>query len=370
MISERLRSLDAFRGATIAAMILVNNPGSWEYVYPSLRHAEWHGWTPTDFIFPFFIFIMGVSVSLAFSRRRADGLIPGRVQLKVARRTLLLFALGLFLALYPGFEFAGVRIPGVLQRIALCYLVSALLYLAAGPRIRLLATTALLAGYGAILLLIPVPGGAAGDLSPHGNLCGFIDTRLLGGHLYRPDFDPEGLLSTLPAIATALLGTLAGDWLRTRTRPLFKAAGLSAAGAVLAAGGLLLHPIFPINKQLWTSSYVLLTAGWAMVFLGLLHWMIEGKGLWKLTLPFQVFGTNAILAYVGSGIMVRTLALVRLNVGGGEGGTLPLKAFIYRYGLAPLAGLRAGSLLYPVLLLMVCLVLLIPLYRRRIFLRI
>lgn len=363
--AARLPSLDVFRGITISAMIVVNNPGSWRFVYSPLRHAEWHGWTPTDLIFPFFLFIMGVSVSLALSRRVEEGGAKGALYWKIARRTLILFALGLLLALYPDFDVPGVRIPGVLQRISLCYLASAWLFCKTRTRVRILTVAALLAGYWAVLKLVSVPGGAAGDLSRGGNLCGYIDSALLGGHLYRPDFDPEGLLSTVPAVATALMGTLAGDWLRGRPLSKRSAGGMLAAGVSLMGIGQLLHPLLPINKQLWTPSYVLLSGGAAFAGLGICHGLLDLKERKAWTAPFRIFGTNAILAYVGSGILVRTLALVRM---GPE--SLPFKAYVYQNWLAPWAGAYAGSLLYPLLLLLIWLALLYPLDRRSIRIRI
>ena len=367
MAGPRLASLDAFRGLTIAGMILVNDPGSWEYVYPPLRHAEWHGWTPTDLVFPFFVFIVGVSLSLALSRRREEGGGPGGLYLKIFKRSVLIFALGMLLRLVPHFDFASVRIPGVLQRIALCYFFAALVFLHTGAKTRLGVAIALLAGYWAVLKFVPVPGYGAGTLEYNGNLVGYIDQRLLAGHLYEPAFDPEGILSTFPAIATTLLGTLTGDWLRTRKRAWEKTVGLLVAGAGLTALGLALHPYFPINKKLWTSTFVIFTAGAALLLLALLYFLIDERGWKKWAIPFFVFGTNAITAYAGSALIVKLLAPIKVS---SDGRPVALGVWIYQHLFVPWAGNLNGSLAYAICYVLLWLGLMTPLYRKRIFIKI
>ncbi len=359
--------MDAFRGLTIAGMILVNNPGSWKYVYSPLRHAEWHGWTPTDLVFPFFLFIVGVSVSLSFSRRIEENAAKRDLYLKIVTRTLILFALGLLLALIPGFNFSTLRIPGVLQRIAVCYLFSSLLFLKLKSRGRMIMVFFLLASYWIVMKLVPVPGYGAGILEYEGNLCAYIDAKVLAGHLYKPGFDPEGILSTFPAIATTLLGTLTGDWLRSSRMVLEKIAGLLIAGLGLTLSGLLLHPLFPINKQLWTSTYVLFTAGAALLLLAVCYWLIEGLGFKKWAVPFLIFGTNAIAVYVGSSLMAKLMGWIRVS-SGGEG--VSFKAFVYNQLLVPWAGYLNGSLVFPFLLILIWIGIMIPLYRNKIFIRI
>ena len=367
MAGQRLASLDAFRGLTIAGMILVNNPGSWQFIYPSLGHAEWHGWTPTDLVFPFFVFIVGVAISLALSRKKDEGVGKGDLYLKILRRSALIFALGMLLRLIPHFDFTGFRIPGVLQRIALCYLFAAVLYLHLGAKGRLGATLLILAGYWAAMKLVPVPGYGAGVLDYNGNLAGYIDLKLLAGHLYESTFDPEGLLSTFPAVATTILGTLAGDWLRAKRSPATKTLGLLAGGAALTALGLFLHPYFPINKKLWTSTFVLFTAGAALLLLAVFYFLIDGRGWKKWATPFFVLGTNAIAAYAGSILMVKLVALVKIPTGG-EPATLP--AWVYLHLFIPWAGNLNGSLAYAVCYVLLWLALLTPLYRRKIFIKI
>lgn len=367
MPGQRLVSLDAFRGLTIAAMILVNNPGSWDHVYAPLRHAVWHGWTPTDLVFPFFLFIVGVAISLAISRRMSQGMRKTELYLKIFKRSAIIFALGILLRLIPEFDLATLRIPGVLQRIALCYLFAAVLYVKAGPKGRALAAVLLLAGYWLAMKLVPVPGHGAGVLDVDGNLGSYIDVKLLGGHLYKPGFDPEGILSTLPAVATSLLGTLTGDWLRTSRNVLTKFAGLFSAGVALAGLGLGLHPFFPINKQLWTSTFVLFTAGAALLLLGLCFLLIDGIGYKKWAAPFRVFGSNAIAAYVGSILMAKVLLFAKVHSGTE---TLTLHEYIYRHAFVSWAGDLNGSLAFAVACVLFWLAVMIPLYRKRVFIKI
>jgi predicted acyltransferase len=365
--NKRLSSLDAFRGITIAAMILVNNPGSWKHVYAPLKHAEWHGWTPTDLVFPFFLFIVGISISLSFSKRIEQGIEKNELYLKIAKRSVILFGLGIALALFPHFNFVTIRIPGVLQRIALCYLFSSLLFLKTDIKGRCMASFSFLAIYWLMMKLIPVPGYGSGILAYEGNLCAYIDSHLLAGHLYKSGFDPEGILSTLPAIATTLLGTLTGDWLRSSKIILHKTLGIFIGGLFFTLSGLLLHPLFPINKQLWTSTYVLFTAGVALFLLGFCYWVMEGMKIKKWATAFLVLGSNAIAVYVGSTLMVKLISLIKVT---SSGGALPLKTYIYSHFLAPWAGNLNGSLLYPLFLIIFWVGIMLPLYRKKIIIKI
>jgi predicted acyltransferase len=367
MESERLSSLDAFRGLAIAAMILVNNPGSWKFVYPILRHAEWHGWTPTDLIFPFFLFAVGVSLALSLSRRREERIAAASIYFKIFSRALIIFGLGLFLHLFPMFHWATMRIPGVLQRIAVCYLFAALIYLPSGKWARLGVILVLLAGYWLALKFVPVPGYGAGVLDYHGNLAGYLDTKLLAGHLYRPEFDPEGLLSTLPAIATVLLGTLAGNLLLSTKTYVRKAAVLFGYGVVLTGLGLFLHPFFPINKQLWTSTYVLFSAGAALLILGLFVLMMEVFRFKTWAYPFLVLGSNAIAVFTASTLMTKILTWIRV---GATGKTQTLYSWIYERAFASWAGSMAGSLAFAMFYVLLWIFILIPLYRHKVYIKI
>jgi predicted acyltransferase len=367
MNGERLVSLDAFRGLTIAAMILVNNPGSDRFVFSPLRHAEWHGWTPTDLIFPFFLFIVGVSLALSLSRRREAGRPPAALYGKIFERSIVLFGLGLFLQLFPYFHWGTMRIPGVLQRIAVCFLLGSLLYLKAGSKQRLVTVLALLAGYWLVLKLVPVPGHGAGVLSYEGNLPGYLDDKLMHGHLYERAFDPEGILSTFPALATTLIGTLIGDLLRS-SRPLrLKGRVLFVLGLVLTAAGLVLHRWMPINKKLWTSTFVIFTAGAALLLLAVFFTLMEVLRWKKWASPWLVFGSNAILVYAGSILMVK---LIRLISVGPASAPASVRDYVFSRLLLPWAGPFLGSLAYPLLLLAVWFLILLPLYRKKIFLRV
>jgi predicted acyltransferase len=367
MSSERFVSLDAFRGLTVAAMVLVNNPASWSHVFPPLRHAEWHGCTPTDLIFPFFLFIVGMSISLSFARRIEERTSRAVLYLKIVKRSMIIFGLGLILHLFPGFHFGTLRIPGVLQRIAVCFLFGAFLYLNLKSKARIMLSIVLLIGYWALLTFVPVPGHGPGVLTLEGNLPGHVDTWLLSGHLYQPEFDPEGLLSTIPAIVTVLLGTMAGDWLRTSRTIVRKSMGIFIAGLPLTVIGLLLNPIFPMNKALWTSSYVLFTAGLALLVFGVCFVLIEGFGWKRWAWPFLVLGSNAIAVFVGSTLMVKLLLLIRISDGGAA--VSPI-AYLYTHLLSPFAGPNLGSLIYPILLVSLWVGLMAPLYKHKLFLKI
>lgn len=332
--SARLPALDVFRGLTVAAMILVNNPGNWGQVYAPLRHAAWHGWTPTDLIFPFFLFIVGVTTTLSLDARRARGATDGELATGIARRGLIIGALGLLVSAFPFFppeHLARIRLPGVLQRIGIAYLVAALVVLHGSRRARIAAAAALLLGYWALLTLVPVPGIGHPTLQPPAATLGaWLDRRLLDGHLWAAtrSWDPEGVLSTLPAIASVLLGALAADFMREE-RPLAqRVRRLALAGAVAAGVGLIWGLAFPINKNLWTSSYAVFTAGAAALVLALCFWLIEVRGWRAWTRPFVVFGVNPIVAFVGSAMLSRLLyTTIRVPY---EGATVPLQQVIHR----------------------------------------
>jgi predicted acyltransferase len=381
----RMVSLDVFRGATIAAMILVNDPGSWSHIYPPLEHAEWNGWTPTDLIFPFFLFIVGVSLTLSFASRIALGLARGALAIHVVRRSALIFAIGLFLNGFPDFDFSSIRIMGVLQRIALCYLVAALLYLAtfqrggaadrpvrvhANLRVTAAVAVGLLLGYWALMTFVPVPGYGADHLGKEDNLGAYIDRTLMAGHLWSESvtWDPEGFLSTLPAIASVLIGILAGEWLRSDRRAGRKALGLAAAGLALLVAGRLLHPYFPINKNLWTSSFVLFTGGFAMIALAACYWIIDVRAWRGWAAPFLVFGMNAILAYALAALVSEVST--DFEVLQFHGHETTLHGWIYDKYFVPHASPVNASLAFAVVFVFAIFVLLWPFYRGKLFLRV
>jgi predicted acyltransferase len=371
--TERLVSLDVFRGATIVAMILVNDAGDWNKTYAPLLHAEWNGWTPTDLIFPFFLFILGVAIPYAFAGRlERSGGDRGPLHRQVLRRTLILLALGLFLNWVPFYSvnWPAARIPGVLQRIAVVYFFAAIAWLHLGPRSRWVLTFSLLAAYWLAMILIPVPGHGAGDLSPDGNLAGWIDHFVLGHHTWRKapgPGDPEGILSTVPAIATALLGLFTGDWLRSPRTRRDKLVGLLLWGCVATIAGLVLGRWFPINKNLWTSTYVLLTAGLALLLLAATYELVDirGRNAWART--FLVFGTNAIVAFFGSTLMAKIFYLIHWTEGGE---TVTLQQWLYRHLFASWLPDYVASLAWALAFLGLWWGLMAILYRKRIFIKI
>ncbi len=367
--SGRLVSLDAFRGLTIAGMILVNNPGSWSRVYPPLRHAPWNGWTPTDLIFPSFLFIVGVAIPLALGKRLERGDSESSVVAKIVRRSLIIIALGLLLHAFPfNKPLDHLRIPGVLQRIALCYLAAALIAVKTGVRTQVAIIAVLLLGYWAAMTRIPVPGVGAGDLSRPNNLAAWIDRGLMWGHLYKSDYDPEGLFSTLPAIATTMLGVLTGRWLTT-PRPIGeRVAGLFAAGAVAYFAGSVWGAYFPINKALWTSSYVLVMAGLSLQVLGLCAWLIEVLGYRRWAAPFVVFGSNPIAAFVLSGLLARVLTMIM--VAGPDGKTTTLRGLLYQQGFTSWADPTLASFLWGFSYVIFWLLIMTVLYKLKIFIRV
>ena len=369
----RLISLDVFRGLTMAGMVIVNNPGDWGNVYAPLLHAAWHGWTPTDLIFPFFLFMVGVSITLS---KKSDNWGT------IVRRAAIIFALGLFLAGFPRFNLERWRIPGVLQRIAVCYLFAAGIYRmtsrsagrgemgASTNRAMVIVTVATICalGYWVVMMFVAPPGGVAGDLTPEGNLAAWVDRALMSGHLWKPKWDPEGLLSTIPAFTTTLIGVLAGLVLAQPLAPERKALWLAAGGAGAMVVGEIWGLAFPINKNLWTSSYAVFTAGFASLLLAACYWSIDIKGWRGWTKPFVILGSNAITLFVASGLLVKTLSLIRVT--GDDGREIAVSRYAYQHWFVPLASPKNASLLYALANLVVLFLLLAWLYRRRLFLRV
>jgi predicted acyltransferase len=376
---ERLAALDVFRGLTIAGMLLVNNPGTWSAIYPPLRHAAWHGWTPTDLIFPFFLFIVGITTHLSLAARQARGDDDQKLVRQVLRRGGIIILLGLLLSGFPfipkyGFDLSTIRIPGVLQRIGVAYIAAALLTLRTSAKTQVLTVTALLLGYWAVMTLVPVPGaGVPGALAldkPDASLAAWLDRTVLGNHLWRVSktWDPEGILSTVPAIGTTMLGVFAGRWIAS-PRPLVeRIAALFAIGSIAMVAGLVWNWSFPINKNLWTSSYVLFTAGMAGVTIATCIWLIDVQRVTWWTKPFVVFGMNPILAFVGSGMMARLVASIIKVERGGE--TVSLQKAIYDSAFASWLAPMNASLLYAACFVLLWFVILGALYKKRVFLKV
>lgn len=430
--NQRLVSLDIFRGIAIAGMILVNNPGSWSTVYAPLLHAKWHGWTPTDWVFPFFLFAVGMAVPLALGKRLGQP--QGKLLRKIGIRSLLIFGLGLLLAAFPHFKLSGqtpatllfihyvlvgifvislflrglalgrkpvrsqlarsalyallfsgggiaiigafyadystLRIPGVLQRIAIVYAVCAVLFLNANWKVQLGAAIALLLGYWAIMTLVPVPGGIAPNLEPETNLGAWLDRRLLGtGHLWSQSktWDPEGLLSTLPAIATGISGMLATYWMKQAPNANRRFFGLLSAGLVLLAAGTLWGRAFPINKALWTSSYVLHSSGVALIFLSLIYWLADVKGYTGWGKPFYIYGANALFVFVLSGFVAKLSYAISWTSGGQA---VTLKNWIYNTFFTPVLSPYNASLAFALCNVLLFWALAWLLYRRRIYIKV
>jgi predicted acyltransferase len=386
-MSKRLISVDVFRGLTIGLMIIVNNPGSWEYVYGPLQHASWHGWTPTDMVFPFFLFIVGVAISLSFSQNIESDTSQKVLLKKIFRRTLIIFGLGLLL---NGWSFGiplssvaaeqfslskivdsiiNIRVLGVLQRIALCYLVASLIYLLAPSlKSRIVITSILILIYEIGMRLPLIDGWGAGSFELGSNFARYLDVKILGAtNMYMVNkipFDPEGLFSTLTATVTTLLGVFTGEILIHKIDRYKKLIYLSGLGFILFVSGALLDFFEPINKQLWTVSYTLFMGGWAMILLSISIWFIDMKGWNKWLTAFIVLGSNPIVIYVGSSLFAKTLYLVKVS------GNTSIKSLIYTNILQPIAGDYFGSFLYAFLFLAAWTVVGWYMYKRRIFVKI
>lgn len=354
--SSRLISLDAFRGFTIAGMIIVNNPGSWDHVYAPALHAEWHGLTPTDLVFPFFLFIMGVSVVLAFEKRIEKGASRGDLFKKAVVRSVKIFALGLFLNLFPDFNFSEMRWAGVLQRIAMVYLCCAALFLKTSWKTQAILGAATLVFYWIAMTWIPFPGRFEDPLTPGVNLAAWIDSLLLPGTMWQGSWDPEGLFSTLPAIVTGLAGMLAARILRLNIARERQIVWLFVAGLAAMATGEAWSWTFPLNKNLWTSSYTLYTAGLAAMVFAALIWFVDVLNQRRWAQFGIIYGSNAISIYVLAGMLP---ALI-----------WPATRWFFESlqstGMAP----KLASLLWAVCFCLICFIPAYILYRKRIFIKV
>jgi predicted acyltransferase len=304
--ASRLVSLDVFRGITVAGMILVNNPGDWGHVYAPLEHAEWHGWTPTDLIFPFFLFIVGVAMPFSFSRRLSLGDTRLKLWWHILYRSFLLILLGMILTGIPDFNYYGKLLLDVLQRIGVVYLFAGTIILLSRVRAQAVIAVACIVVYWILMMVIPVPGYGAGVLAPEGNALKYVDQLLTTGwHNHG-----EGILSLIPSISTVVIGSLTGIWLRTERGPHEKTVWMFAAGAVGLVVGAIMDTWFPINKLLWSSSYVVFTAGFALQMLALCYLLIDILGYRRWAVPFLVFGMNAITVFFLSSLTGRILGLM------------------------------------------------------------
>jgi predicted acyltransferase len=368
--NTRLLSIDVLRGLTVAFMILVNNNGNNDLAYRALNHSLWNGFTPTDLVFPTFLFIMGISMVLSFSAHRAKATSNIVMLTSIGRRFALLIFFGLVVNGFPYFHLDTLRLYGVLQRIAVCYLLAALLQLVTdriAPRVVLFFAAVI--GYWVLLRFVPVPGhGVPGrdfPLLDHDiNLVAWLDRHIFPHRLFEKTRDPEGLLSDIPAFASTILGLLAGAWIK-QVRPAGqKLMGLFGAGVVLAVAGLLWSESFPINKKLWTSSYVLYAGGLSILLLAVAYYLIEVRQLrGRWTYPLLVFGTNAITAYVISELLSSAVAVFKVNQ------TQSFQVYVYSHYFIHLGTPAIGSLIYSLLFVAVCYVPAWLLYRKRIFIK-
>jgi predicted acyltransferase len=375
--NQRLLSLDAFRGITIAGMILVNNPGTWSHVYSPLLHSPWHGWTPTDLVFPFFLFIVGISIQLSVSKHLKRGESKKDVTRKILSRSFVLMILGLALTAYEQFDFASMRLPfehlrfpGVLQRIALVYLCASLLVLYFKPAVQAFAAGTCLVLYWALMTWAPVPGYGTGNLTPEGNLAAFIDRLLLPGHLggvAGARWDGVGPFSTIPAVASGLLGALVGRWFSNPTDKTEVAGRLFVFGWAGILGGLTWNLWFPINKLLWSSSYVLFTTGAAMQLLGICYWIIEVKGWKGWAIPAVVLGMNSIAAFVLSTLLFLSISKLKIHT---AAGVVSIRQWIYETIFLAWASPLNASLAFAVGYVLFWLGVMTVLYRLRIFIKI
>ncbi len=426
---SRLVSLDVFRGMTIAGMVLVNNPGTWDAIYPPLEHAEWHGLTPTDLVFPFFLFIVGVSIPLALGKRIEEG-ITRDVYLKIFSRSILIFFFGLLMAAFPLFDFSNegiplvvkiiemfslvaivylwltgkiieplillgclavflvilyfsgyplvftnvenLRIPGVLQRIAVCYLITSLIFLHTNWKQLTIISIILLVFYWLLMTIVPVPDCAVTTIDDKAcNLAAYVDRAIFGlNHIWKQAkvYDPEGLLSTIPAVVTTIAGVLTGLWLKAKRSAFEKVSGLFFFGVVLLVIGWIWNAFFPFNKALWTSSYVVFTAGLALCFLGFCYWLIDIKEYKAWAKPFVIFGANALALFIGSGLMERIMGIIK--VPGADGKQTNLQDWIYTTIFEPLASPQTSSLLFAICFILFWLFLMWLLYRKRIYIKV
>jgi predicted acyltransferase len=362
--AKRLVSLDALRGFTIAAMVIVNDPGSWSYVYPPLEHAAWNGCTLTDLIFPFFLFMVGISITLAYTKR-LDARVPrGKIYRKIISRTVSIYLLGLFLWLWPQFDFGAIRWTGVLQRIAVVFFACALIFLNTNWKQQIRIGAAILILYWIVVAYVPVPGIGRPDLSvPEKNWANYLDTLLLPGVMWQKTWDPEGILSTFPAIVTGLIGMLIGKLYLTIREENKRLVWLFFIGFSLFLAGGIWNWFFPINKNLWTSSYVLYTAGLGTMGLASCILIVDIWGYTRWTFLGRVYGANAITSYVLAGML--TVIFYGIRFGGASLNEWFMSG-LTSIGLEP----EFVSMMYAVFYMLIIFIPALILYRKKIFIRV
>lgn len=377
-----LLSLDVFRGFTIAAMVLVNNPGDWAHIYAPLRHAQWHGWTFTDWVFPFFLFICGVSLTFSTTRAEASGTSKRTVMLALWRRAAIIILLGLTLNFIPAFSLETLRYPGVLQRIGLCIGIAAPILLFCGVRGQIAWTFGLMAVYSVAMLLLPIADAngvvSAGVLELGRDVGAFIDRAVMSGHLWvqSKTWDPEGLFSTLPAVATMLFGVFTGRWLQSGSTPAAKTAWMMVAGLLALWVGVILDAaLMPINKSLWTPSYAVFMTGWALLLFAVSYWLIDACDssrvravAAKIARPFEVYGMNALFIFAFSGLVAKMLGYFKVQTDVGT--MVSVKSFLVtQLSQLPLSPINV-SLLFALLFNLSMLAVAALLWRRKLFIKV
>ncbi len=365
---ERLQSLDVFRGLTLVVMVFVNSHGDHSRMYPGVDHANWSGWGLADLAFPFFIFIVGVAIPYALESRLARGMSERQLWSHIIQRSVILFVLGLVMGAFPYYDLSKLRYLGVLQRIAICYLGASFLYLRFKPKGLVIISASILVLYYILLRFVPVPGYGAGVLDkPVGNWTQYIDLRLMAGHMQFDKLETKGILSTLPALVTALIGVLTGQYLRSAATPLEKAVNMYLYGTYGVCLGAAWSITFLITQAIWTSSYVLLMAGMSLITLATCYYLVDIRKSRWWTPPLMVFGTNAIAVWVGSMISRQTLEAI--NITGGDGKLVDLKTYLYQ-GLASWTGPYVGSMLFAIAFVLVWMGIMSVLYRRGIYIKV
>jgi predicted acyltransferase len=363
---ERLVSLDAFRGLTMLLMVLVNNAGSGA-IYHQLSHSPWNGWTIADTIFPSFLWIVGVAITISLGKRLAAGVSRSSLYSQILRRSAVIYVLGLIVYLAPAFDPSTQRLLGVLQRIAICYLVASVIYLHTRVRGQIVWIIGLLAAYWALMMLVPVPGFGAGNLSIEGNFAHYVDRIVLGHHNYHytQTWDPEGIVSTLPSIVTTLLGIMAGHLLRLKRTLAEKTVSLFLTGNLLIAAGLVCNIWLPINKHLWTSSFSLYMAGLDFVVFAGFVWLVDGCGYKRVVRPFVIMGMNAIVVYMVSELFAELIDAIPSGAGG-----LSLRDWLFQTIFTPMAPASIAALLYAIAFTLLMYGVAYALYRKQWFLRV
>lgn len=368
-VKQRLVSIDAFRGFTIAGMILVLNPGDWKINYPILKHADWHGCTIADLVFSFFLFIVGVSIAFSFSKDKLEQLNKNEIYVKIIKRAIILFVIGLFINSFPDFDLKTFRLLGVLQRIAICYAIVSILFLNTKYSTQAVIAISLLFIYWALMAWVPLPGSIFGSYEKAANVAAYFDKIVLKGLMgyYEKLGEPEGLISTLPSISTTLFGVLTGYYLKLKKEAKVTSLSMALTGVLFFITGLVWNQWLPINKHLWTSSYSVLTAGLALIIFSVFYYLIDGIKLQKWAKPFVVLGMNAITVYVLSIVFGKVLKMMTFTI---DGIQYHPRSWLYKVVLVSPFGDYGASLAYALIYIAFWCGVMWILYKKKIFIKV